>query len=336
VPPGLQKRATPSQARESGSAHNEKKGDQQAEGAGQQGPRDPKNPSMDDINQLAKDLKSSDPQKQVQADRDLRQIAKEATDAKKREAAKEALKNGETPGGGSPKPEATSEKPANTAAGNTGKTGKEDPTKTGGAGKPDGKGGPDKTGKTDAQGNPTTKTGNDQQTGKGSNSDGKTGDPASNDPAKGQGGGAPGAGTTGNRPNDDAQGGPAGEAPPASAADLNNKKKAADLQLEELMKKITPEMLKERNWTAEDLQRWHKNMKDLINRNHQREMEKLPGPQRGGAANLPGSFRRTDGSTAPTQDVQNIGKTTPPPDIRNAYQEFTQELSKDLAKKKGK
>jgi collagen type III alpha len=339
---GEKKPATPAQTKGSGSAHPEKtpdkKPDDQAGNNGegqQQGPRDPKNPTNDEIAQLAKDLQSKDPQKQVNAERDLRQIAQEAKDAKKREQAKEALKNAEVPGGGSPKQEDQAQKPPSTGAGKTGPEGKEDPSKTGGAGKNDGKGTPDKTGKADGGGKATDKTGDDKTTSKGSNgkgnekSDGKGGDPAT-----GNEGGAEGGGATGERNNQ--RGGPGQEAAAATPADLANKKKAAELQLEQLMKKITPEMLKERNWSEDDLKRWQQSMKDVINRDYKRDMEKLAPPSTGGSASLPNSFRKVDGGTNPPQDVQNIGKTAPPPEIRSAYQEFTQELSKDLAKKKPK
>lgn len=333
---GEKKPATPAQTKGSGSDHPEKKPDEQAGNNGQgqqQGPRDPKNPTNDEMDRLAKDLHSKDPQKQVQADRDLQQIAKEAKDAKKREQAKQALKNAEGPGGGSPKQEDQAQKTPSTAAGKSGPDGKEDPSKTGGQGKADGKGGPDKEGKADGGGNPTDKKGDDQQTSKGSNGKGnEKGEPQDGNPTTGNDKGGQGGGATGDRA--DQRGGAGQEAAAATPADLANKKKAADLQLEQLMKKITPEMLKERNWTEDDLKRWQQSMKDLINRDYKREMEKLAPPRAGGSASLPNSFRKTDGSNNPAQDVQNIGKTAPPPEIRSAYQEFTQELSKDLAKKK--
>jgi hypothetical protein len=336
-PPGEKKKPpTPGQEKGSGSAHPEKKNDDNAGNAGQpQGVRDPKDPTMDEIAQLAKDLRSSDPEKQVQADRDLRQIAQEAKDAKKREASKEALKQAEVPGGGSPKTKDQAETPGSTATGKTGPKGKEDPTKDPGAGKADGKGGPDKTGKTDGTGKAIPKTGDEQQTGKGTNTDGsQQGQPKGTDPAKGTPGGGPGGGTTGERP-DEGRGAAGEEAPPGSPADLANKKRAAELQLEELMKKITPEMLKERNWTEDDLKRWHQAMKDLIKRDYQRELEKFAPPQRG-PASVPGGLRRVDGTTAPGQDVKNLGKTAAPPDIRNAYQEWSQEMAKELARPKKK
>jgi hypothetical protein len=65
-----------------------------------------------------------------------------------------------------------------------------------------------------------------------------------------------------------------------------------------------------------------------------RPKETLPGPQRGGALTNVGPRRVDPGTTAKSDDLNNTGPSLPPPELRNAYKEFTEELSKLKRSKK--
>ena len=320
------------QPKDAASVRGDGKQDQSAKG-GNPAPKTPDskgtgNPQMDEVHKLAKEAAKGNPEEQVNAERRLQQIAKEAKDAKVRQAAEKALKDPESMAGGTE--DKTGETPMQTAGGNAGKNGKEDPTKGPmGSGQPDEKGGPKEPGQVNGQGTPTDKTGENKAQGEGSNSRGNepgTKNPSSTPSAGNPGNNPGGASQGGDRTGEPAPGGTGQEPGAGSAADPLHKKKAAELQLEKLMNQITPEMLKERNWTKEDLARWQAAMKDRINRDYQRDVEKARAAS--GRSSIPGGFRQGTTGTGTAQDLQNIGKTAAPPEIRSGYQEFTQELSK--------
>jgi hypothetical protein len=321
-PPAEQKPAKGSQAKDSASARGEGSPNQTGDKA---------KSDMDKIADLAKQLKGNDPQKKADAEQQLRQIAKEASDAKERQAAKEALDSAKNQGSSNTGDDPKDAK--NQTGGNSGSKGKEDPKlppKDGTAGQDTKTGDPKQSGKTDGKGKSTDKTSDQDKKGPGSQSKGTDPSDKAAGPAGGPGdaGNNPGGGQgTGERPANAGSSNSSEE--PGKAADPAHKKRAAELQLEELMKKITPEMLKERNWTQEDLNRFYKARKEMIDQEYRRDVENLARPQVGGTNRLPGGVRTvTPGGTGTPQDLQNIGKTAPPPEFRNSYQEFTQELSK--------
>jgi hypothetical protein len=316
APNGQQKPAKGNEAKNSGSARGDGKDERQnAGGTG--------DPNLDRVADLAKQAQNGNPKEKADAQKQLAQIAKEAKDAKTREAAQQALKKAQNPA--APSPQDNEQNAKTQTAGNTGKDGKKlDKTADNTSGRPDGKDGPKRPGKADGGGDKTGKTA-DSSPSPGGNSKGTDASEKTDakNPTPGDAGNNPGGG-------DGAQekaGSPSGSDSPAAAkANAENKRRAAELQLEELTKKITPEMLKERNWSQEDLQRWRDAMRDKINREYKADMEKL---ERGvGHSNVRGGFRKGEKDTGSATDLQNMGKTAPPPEIRNAYQEFTQELSK--------
>jgi len=324
--------SNPSQAKDAASARGDGKEDRTASKGGNpapnQGAKGTGNPQLDEVNKLAREAAKGNPEEQVNAERRLQQIAKEAKDAKVRQAAEKALKDPESMAGGTE--DKTGETPMQTAGGNSGKNGKEDPTKGPmGAGQPDQKGEPKDAAPVSGQGTPTKQPGDTRAQGEGANSQG-------NEPGTKNPGSTPAAGNPGNQPGGASQGGDrTGDTPPggtgqepgsAAPADPLHKKRAAELQLEQLMNRITPDMLKERNWSKEDLLRWQAAMKDRIQRDYQRDLEQARAA--GGRSTIPGGFRRGTTGTGTAQDLQNIGKTAAPPEIRRGYQEFTQELSK--------
>jgi hypothetical protein len=320
APNGQQKPAKGAEAKNSGGARGD--GKDERKNAGGNG-----EPNLDRVADLAKQAQNGNAKDKADAQKQLAQIAKEAKDAKVREAAQQALKKAENLGGTSP--QGTDQNVKNQTAGPTGSDSKKlDKPPSNTAGNSGGKGDdPKRPGQADGGGDKTAKTGDPSRPSAGGNSSGNESNEKTDakNPTPGQAGNNPGGGQGAQ----EKAGSPSGNdaAAAAAAANADNKRKANELQLEELMKKITPEMLKERNWTEEDLQRWHNAMKDMIKREHKADMEKLAKPQSGNAR-LPGGFRQGEKGTGESPDLQNIGKTAPPPEIRNAYQEFTQELSK--------
>lgn len=320
-PNGQQKPSKGPEAKNSGAARGDGK-DQPKNADGGAG-----NASPERVAELAKQAQKGNAKDRADAEKQLQQIAKDAKDAKVREQAQQALKKAQE--ANKPGPQDSEPTPGSQTAGKTGPDGKPLPkTSDNGAGRDDSKTDePKRPGSADGPGAKTDKTGDQNKTSAGDNSRGKPPSEKTDnrDPAQGAAGTTPGGGDQGSQGQPGtASSGP--EAARAAAANAENKKRAAELQLEELMKKITPEMLKERNWTEEDLQRWHSAMKDAIKRDY--DKEKMAKPQIGGAA-LPNSFRAGEKVTpGQAPDLQNMGKTAPPPEIRNAYQEFTQELSK--------
>jgi hypothetical protein len=320
-PNGQQKPAKGAEAKNSGAARGDGKDERQnAGGSG--------DPNLDRVADLAKQAQNGNAKEKADAQKQLVQIAKEAKDAKTREAAEQALKKAQNPA--SPNPQDSDQNAKTQTAGNPSKDGKKlDNSADNPSGSSGGKSDePKRPGQANGGGDKTNKPA-DANPSPGSNSSGKERPNEKTDargPGSGDGGNSPGGGKQGSdtRPNSSPSGNDAAAA--AAAANAENKKRAAELQLEELTKKITPEMLKERNWTQEDLQRWHEAMKDMIKREHRADLEKL---ERGnGNSNLRGQFRQGTKDTGPATDLQKMGKTAPPPEIRNAYQEFTQELSK--------
>ncbi|MBL8795447.1 MAG: DUF4175 family protein [Planctomycetia bacterium] len=292
--------------------------------------------TVQDVQNAAKQLKNGKPEDQVDADRFLQQVAQQAKDPKVREAAKEALKQAQAEGSGSQGDDPKNSR--NTASGSSkDPNGRETPSAS--------KTGSSKTGPNDnpkdngtgtGGGQKTNERGDPNKTGPGSNSKGKDpGDKAPGDPAVGNPGGTPGGGTgDGNNPDPTAQPGDPGELE-GSPADLANKKRAAELQLQrwdELKRKLTPDMLKKAGMTEDELRQFDQSYRDQLRQRIANAEEKLAAPQRGDSR-LPGSLRRIDGSTTNPQDLNNGGKAQAPSEFRNAYQEFTQELLKLKPKK---
>ena len=98
-------------------------------------------------------------------------------------------------------------------------------------------------------------------------------------------GDAPGAGIAGNRENK-IQNGENRDAPPGSAADLANQRKAAELLLEEFKKKAREkDFLKRMSWTEEQSRQFQKDYEEYLAKLKKKEAaasqeETLTGPRR--------------------------------------------------------
>jgi flagellar biosynthesis GTPase FlhF len=282
------------------------------------------NATAKDVENLVQQLKDRDPAKQRDAQKQLIQIAEEAKDARVRETAKDALQKA-APGGGSGGENAGD--PSTKLAGGTSDGKKSDLPADGGGGKPK-TAEPKQPGKSDGSSKTSATQSDDTQKSPGTGS--STGQPGDTTTGKNQSQGTPSASPGGGGDGGTDRLGQPGPSDPGTAtpADPLHKKKAAELQLDQLMKKVTPDMLKEMNWTEDDLRNWHARMKDRINRDYQKDLEQYAPPQKSGKVSIggPGGVRTVDPGAASPQDLRHLGKTTPAPEFRNSFQEFTQKL----------
>jgi hypothetical protein len=115
------------------------------------------------------------------------------------------------------------------------------------------------------------------------------------------------------------------EPPPPSASDPATSHRAGDLYLEELRKKLTPEVLKRLKWTdqqqAEFLKDARAYQQRLGNQTNATGNDKLTGA---GKSVLPGTGARAVGpGVNPLADPLDSLHVQPPPEFRDAYRGFT-------------
>ncbi len=303
---GAGKQATPQQAREAGAGKGERDPGARQTADNRREQQRPEDATMEDIARLKERLERQG-QKEDAVD-DLSRVRKEARDPKVRQAAEKALADA----GVKPRVETGAAKGPN---GSPEKVAK-------GAPKNEGQGPPgSKTPPGDARqgaGEPG------QQVGKGKDGgEGAPGKAVSKGAPKGTGNGTPGGDRTAQ-----ARGGFQDE-PGGIEADAAAAKRAGDLQLEELKKKLTPEMRKTLKWEQEDVDRFLRDARAYHERLQQQE--KVAGPDK---LDAPGSRRnkswlpsvgtqQVGPRTAPTRDPLEIGRSLPPPEFREAQKLFT-------------
>ena len=120
-----------------------------------------------------------------------------------------------------------------------------------------------------------------------------------------------------------------GDSEGGDEANPANRKKAFELQLEELKKKLTPDMLKKLNMTEKERDEFLKACEEALKR--------MPsGP--GGKETLPKSQEARGQSSGvrpvdpknkgPRDNLENAGSASAPPEYRNASKDFSEELAK--------
>jgi len=323
------------------------KGDQakgdQAKGDQQKGEK----PSQKQIDQLIKDLKSGDAKVREQASKKLEDMKDAIQDPALRKAAEEALEKQKQNQGqqGNKSPDQKQgdgpQKP-----GNQGEAKKDNQQPGNKDGKPDG-GNPgkadqgnqgDKGDKGNAgQGNQDAK--NDQGDGKqgqgkdgkpGQGQDGNKGEDGKGDPnGKGSNpGGGPGKGTQGERQ------GPAQNAEPdgpGTAPDPRFQKKAGELQLEDIKKKIkeNPDILKKANMTEKEYLEWLKAYENMLKRNEPaaKNEEKLANPKDRSGSLTNVAPKKMNSNPNQNNRPQGASSSSAPPEFREHYKEFTEKLS---------
>jgi hypothetical protein len=105
---------------------------------------------------------------------------------------------------------------------------------------------------------------------------------------------------------------------------------AGTLQLEDIRKKLDKDMLKELNWTEEDKERFLKDYADALKRD-QAKKEKLAGPQN--TSSLP-SIGAQQVKPGDKTDTSSRDKPLPPPEYRNPFAKFLEDVNKTEKKDK--
>lgn len=294
------------QAKEGGSGKGPEEQAAQSRGPGERNPEAAKGPAQppqatpEDLASLKKKLE--DPKQAEEAAQELSRLAKEAEDRKTREAAKEALQKdgrGTGPGRAKEAPGAAKKNKESAGVGKSGDSGKGMGEKM------------EPTGPGQARGE-----------GEGKKSDGKPGE------GKGEGDAPESA-------KNDQAGSKAGHYGPGARGigDENHKKMEAtrefggrggDLQLDDLLKRLTPEARKKAGVGEEE---WRRFLQDAeAYRNWlARNPERAQGPDRlsGGTSKIGSSGPRTVQGSPSGLDPAAAGRPLPPPEYREAQRFFT-------------
>ncbi|MCS6850628.1 MAG: hypothetical protein NZ700_05605 [Gemmataceae bacterium] len=140
------------------------------------------------------------------------------------------------------------------------------------------------------------------------------------------GGSAPGGG--GDRRDDASGRGPGDQPGPPEPPDPRHAKRPGELQLQRFRDQVTPEMLEKLKMTKEDFERFLRSYEAVLQRQPPAAPSDKPtGPQRGGPLPNLGP-RQVQGSGTEVKNVSTSGPALPPPELRDAYREFTEGLAK--------
>jgi collagen type III alpha len=291
------------------------------------------NASAEDVARLVKDLRSTDGQTREEAARKLDQIKDQARDAQARDDAREALeemKKQGTPGaeprpGKDPMGDPNLPDPKGTDPGS-------EPRGASGGRKPPVGGEPGAgNARTGANGTPQEdkKDGNGKEEKKEGdpNTPRKPGDPKGGERPAGNepGNGRPGARTGTDRPQG-ADGDQAGQPSRPGAH------RPGILQLEDIRKRVNKDILKDAHMTEEDYQKFLKAYEEALRRRKDTSRADKPPDTRPGAP-LPSFGGQAVKGSGSKDDLGADAKALPPPSYRDAYREFTKQLSRPQDKK---
>jgi hypothetical protein len=297
APEAASKPAPPEQARDAGLAKGERQGTQQTAAEKQR-----QDATMEDVARLRESLKQGN-QKQQAAD-ELSRIGKEARDAQVRQAAEDALKQA----GAEASAQGSRPEPGQTKGDNS-------PPDKVASGSAKGSGQPDKSGPPSANSNaksgpPKNDAGSDKGPGQSGKNDLAKGQPKD----KGDVGGAPLRPGTGDF----------GDQYRRQAGNQEFAGRGGVLQLEELKKKVTPDILKKLNWTEQDWQRFQEQARRYEAGLRRQQQAAGKDKIRPGSSLLPSTSPRKVGTgTDPRADDLSAGQALPPPEFREAQRVFT-------------
>ena len=118
-------------------------------------------------------------------------------------------------------------------------------------------------------------------------------------------------------------------AEPGQAANRKYQKRAGELQLDDLKKKVNKDVLKKANMTEEEYQQFLKAYQEMQKRKESDagNEEKLTDPKAASPGLRSLKSRSAGTSKGKPDDLQHGGASLPPPEYREAYQEFTRKLS---------
>jgi collagen type III alpha len=101
-------------------------------------------------------------------------------------------------------------------------------------------------------------------------------------------------------------------------------KRGSGMQLEDLKKRVTPEILKKLNWSESDWQQFLKDAKAYQERSNRQTMEVNGSKKKGQTSQLPGTgLRQIDGKPNEQVDTLQADRALPPPEFRDAQRQFT-------------
>lgn len=257
--------------------------------------------TREEVERLGKEMKGKDAKGREKAKEQLQEIKDKAGDGDVREAAKKELDG--QPGKGKPGPEKGEAGEAKPGEGSEG-AGKGNPM-----GDAEGKG--EKPGGTsDKEGGGEKDDGNQPGAAKGEDG------PAGNNPGEGMKGDR--------RPGGDGGGGRELPAAPEKAG----KHRASVMQLEEFRKKVDPNVLRDLKWSEEQFKQFLKDYEALARKQEAAGEERDVAPPAGSRAGpLPTMGGRAIKPSGPGKtDVRSEGTAKPPPEYRDAHQEFLRQL----------
>jgi hypothetical protein len=288
---------------------------------------------------LAKDLKSDDPKTREEAKRKLEELKKLAQDPSARKAAEEALKQQQDQSA-KKSSEDKGQSPDQKKSGEEAKKSEGDKTAGNDRSKPDEK---------SAKGNDKQKQNQKKGQESANKSDGSTedndgqktrGKPGSTSTAKdtkvppGSGAGS----KSGSEPSREERAGAntgerqSGEtrAEPGEDAQAKYQKKAGDLQLDDIRKRVNADVLKRANMTEAEFQEFLKAKEAMLKKSPPPPSGKddLIAPQQGNRGLPNQKVRRVEStSTKPADKSDSIGPLEAPPEFREAYREFTRQMN---------
>jgi hypothetical protein len=286
-----------------------------------------------DVEDLSKGLGSNDPKEREQAKRQLEQIRKEARDPMARDKAEQALDQAGQPDGpaeGKKKPQASDGSSSGAAGkrkdekgeGSKDQGSKKDGKREGSKGDPSqGSGGDKKQGDSGSKGQEGGQGGKDRQ------SSGSEGSSSANEARNREGGNSPGGG--GNRRNgqDGRAGGGEGGADQRGEPSKPRDHRAAQMQLEELLKKVDKNILKDAGVSEQEWKRYLEARRKQLSPPEKPRPDTPAEPRQ--ATKLPSIGGRTiQQSPSGPADTHGPDRGQPPPGYRDPYREFNRQMSK--------
>jgi hypothetical protein len=302
-----------------------------------------KKQAQKELEALSKALQSNDPKTREDAARKLQDLINQSKDPATRQAAKEALKQPNQDGGAKPGEQqgVNDTKPGTSED----KGGSPQPSKTGEKSstandqKQGGQPGADKGERQSAQ--PGEAKGPGSKEGQGSGNK-KPSDNAGKEPGQQGSGSNPGSsggsGRSGGNepsaqppmPNNSGANPDQPDVEEGSVPDQRYLKKAGELQLENIKKKVNKDVLKRLNMTDEEYQQFLKAYEAMLKRQAPPTAEKEDAvtPFRGNRDQQNQGVRKVEpGAQTKTGNLDRLGPTLAPPEFREAYKEFSRRLS---------
>jgi hypothetical protein len=278
-----------------------------------------RNATPRDIGDLAKKLQDGDAQQRQEAKQQLERIAKDARDPQARAGAEEALDQvGQPDGPSDAKPAQPGTGPTDTPMGE-GKDGTGDGSKGAGASKPGGG--------TKDQGNGEAKdAGNEAERGTPGQQDASP-NGAAKDARNTQGGNTPGGGGD-RRTGENNAGGPGDPQATSNKPSKPREHRAAQMQLEDFMKKVDKKVLKDAGVSEEAWKKYLEARRKQLSTPDVPRADTPANPQQ--ATKLPSIGPRPiqPAASGQTSDAHAPDRGQPPPGYRDPFREFTRKMSK--------